>query len=134
MNWYLGVLKRYADFGGRARRKEFWHFALANTLIFVALAVVDVWADLVHRPSGFGFLSGFYSIGVLVPAVAVAVRRLHDTGRSAWWLAIAFIPLAGAFVLLYFYVQDSLPGGNRYGPNPKGVIREPTVTLQAPWN
>jgi uncharacterized membrane protein YhaH (DUF805 family) len=134
VNWYLSVLRQYAEFSGRARRKEFWYFALANTLIFVALAVVDVWADLVHRPSGFGFLSGFYSIGVLVPAIAVAVRRLHDTGRSAWWLAIAFIPLAGAFVLLYFYVQDSSPGANRYGPNPKGVIREPPTAMQAPWS
>ncbi|HSQ70181.1 MAG TPA: DUF805 domain-containing protein [Steroidobacteraceae bacterium] len=134
MNWYLGVFSKYADFGGRARRKEFWYFTLANTLIVVALAVVDLWADLVHRPSGFAFLSGFYSIGVLVPGLAVAVRRLHDTDRSAWWLAIAFVPLVGVFMLLYFYVQDSSPGGNRYGPNPKGVIRQPASELQAPWN
>jgi uncharacterized membrane protein YhaH (DUF805 family) len=134
VNWYREVLRKYAEFGGRARRREFWHFTLVNSLLVTALVLVDLRFDLVHYPSGFAFLSGFYSLAVLVPALAVSVRRLHDTDRSAWWLLIAFVPLAGALALIYFYTLDSSPGANRYGPNPKGVIREPPVTLEAPWN
>ncbi len=133
MNWYREVLSKYAEFGGRARRREFWYFALANLLIVLALALVDVKFDLVHRPSGFGFLSGFYSIGVFVPSLAVAVRRLHDTDRGAWWLLIGLVPVAGAVALIYFYTLDSTPGGNRYGPNPKGVIRDRPREIGAPW-
>ena len=82
MNWYLGVLKQYAVFEGRARRKEYWMFLLFNVVIAAALAIVG-------RAIGLdGMLRGLYTLGVLIPGLAVSVRRLHDTGRSGWWLLI----------------------------------------------
>ena len=119
MNWYLTVLKKYAVFSGRARRKEYWFFVLFNVIIAIVLSVIDGVAGTMSADTGFGLLSGLYSLAVLIPGIAVAVRRLHDRGRSGWWLLIAFIPLIGAIVLLVFFVQDSEAGDNDYGPNPK---------------
>lgn len=119
MNWYLGVLKKYAEFGGRARRKEYWMFVWFNILIGFVLGVVDYTTGLANAETGVGVLSGLYSLAVLVPGIAVAVRRLHDTSRSGWWLLIGFLPLIGALVLLFFMVQDGTPGANAHGPNPK---------------
>lgn len=113
MNWYLEVLKKYAVFAGRARRTEYWMFFLFNIIIALVLGFVE---GLVGSPGVIGML---YGLAVLIPGVAVSVRRLHDTGRSGWWLLIAFVPLFGAIVLLVFMVQDSKPGQNQYGANPK---------------
>ena len=118
MNWYLEVLKKYAVFSGRARRKEYWFFALFNVLISFVLGFIEVGMGLVDK-SGRGPLSGLYTLAILIPGIAVSVRRLHDTGRSGWWLLIALIPCVGAIILLVFMVQDSEPGPNQYGPNPK---------------
>src|SRR6185437_5772244 len=116
MNWYLTVLKRYAVFTGRAARTEFWMFALFNVIVSVVLTLVD-------NLLGLGaLLAGLYSLAVLLPSIGVGIRRLHDTGRSGWWLLISFVPLVGAIVLLVFAVQDSQPGDNQYGPNPKGAL------------
>lgn len=125
MNWYLSVLKKYAVFEGRARRKEFWFFVLFNVLISMGLSLVDYQTGLFDEERGVGLLSGIYSLAILLPSIAVAIRRLHDTSRSGWWLLIAFIPLIGAIVLIVFYALDSTPGANRYGPNPKGEIKQP---------
>ena len=119
MRWYLKVLKQYADFGGRARRKEYWLFVAINLLVAGALAFVDGVVGTFDPQSGAGLLSGLYSLAVLVPGLAVSFRRLHDTGRSGWWLLLAFIPVVGFLVLIYFFVQDSEAGANAYGPNPK---------------
>lgn len=113
MNWYLEVLKKYAVFSGRARRKEFWMFCLFNIIIAIVLGTVE---GIVGSP---GILGGLYSLAVLIPGIAVSVRRLHDTDRSGWWLLIGFIPIIGALVLLVFMVLDGKPGENQYGPNPK---------------
>jgi len=113
MSWYVEALKKYAEFSGRARRKEYWMFVLVNMVIISVLYIIEGLAG------GPGFLGGLYSLAVLIPSLAVGVRRLHDTNRSGWWLLIGFIPLIGAIVLLVFTVQDSQPGGNQYGPNPK---------------
>ncbi len=113
MNWYVQALKRYAEFNGRARRTEFWMFVLFSVIISAVLRFVE---GLFGGP---GVLSGLYGLAVLIPSLAVSVRRLHDTGRSGWWLLIGLVPLAGAIVLLVFAVQDSQPGDNEYGPNPK---------------
>src|SRR5262245_30785986 len=115
MNCYLAVLKKYAVFHGRAGRKEYWYFALFNVIISMALAVID-------GIIGMGLLGVLYTLVVLIPGIAVSVRRLHDTDRNGWWLLIALIPLIGAIVLLVFMVQDSKPGENQYGLNPKGAI------------
>lgn len=118
MNWYLEVLKKYAVFNGRARRAEYWWFILFNLLASVALSIVDTLTGMVSA-MGFGVLSSIYALAVLIPGLAVLVRRLHDINRSGWWVLIAFIPFIGAIVLLVFAVLDSQPETNQYGPNPK---------------
>ncbi len=120
MNWYLEVLKKYVVFTGRARRKEYWMFALFQIIIFVILSIIDSTLGLTIG-EGMGILYSIYALATLLPSLGVSVRRLHDTGRSAWWLLISFIPLLGALVLLVFMVLDSQPGDNEYGPNPKEV-------------
>jgi len=119
MNWYLEVLKKYAAFSGRARRKEYWYFFLFNIIIHIVLAVIDSITGSFSLEAGIGLLGGIYALAVLIPGVAVTVRRLHDTERSGWWFLIALVPLIGAIVLLVFLVQDSKPGQNQYGANPK---------------
>jgi uncharacterized membrane protein YhaH (DUF805 family) len=113
MDWYLAVLKKYADFSGRARRKEYWMFALVNLVIAVVLGGVGMAA----KP--FTWLYILYVVGTFIPSLAVGVRRLHDTGRSGWNWLLLLIPLVGAIILIVFLCQDSAPGDNKYGPNPK---------------
>ena len=122
MYWYLEVLKNYADFNGRATRKEYWYFALFNIIVSIALAVIDGVTGTFSAKAGMGMLGGLYMLGVLIPGLAVSVRRLHDTDRNGWWLLIALIPVIGAIVLLVFMVQDGKLGENYYGPNPKMAI------------
>jgi len=119
MNWYLKVLKDYAVFNGRARRKEYWFFFLFNVLASMALAMVDSATGTFDEARGMGLLGGLYALGVLLPSIGVSIRRLHDTDRSGWWLLLGLVPVIGAIVLLVFLVLDSQPGDNRFGPNPK---------------
>jgi uncharacterized membrane protein YhaH (DUF805 family) len=125
MNWYLAVVKKYAVFSGRARRKEYWMFVLFNIIFsFVATlldSVIGTTSD-----SGYGLLSVLYSLAVLLPTLAVGIRRLHDIGKSGWWLLITLIPLIGSIWLLVLFATDSQPGVNAYGPNPKESV-QPTV-------
>lgn len=120
MNWYLSVLKNYATFSGRARRKEYWMFTLFNFIIYIVLTILDGALGLVNYETGFGVLSGLYTLAVLIPGLAVLVRRLHDTNRSGWWVLISFVPLIGLIVLLVFACLDSQKGNNKYGAYPKG--------------
>ena len=113
MNWYIEVLKKYAVFSGRARRKEYWYFVLFSTLIAIVLAIIDGVTGSLSAEAGIGLLSGIYALGVLIPSIAVGVRRLHDTNRSGWWLLIALIPIIGAIVLLVFLADDSKPEENQ---------------------
>jgi uncharacterized membrane protein YhaH (DUF805 family) len=115
MNGYIATLKKYADFSGRARRTEYWLFALFNIIIAVLLSVVD------YVLSSPGIVGMVFALAVLIPSIAVGVRRLHDTDRSGWWLLIAFVPIVGTIALLVFLVLDSNPGANRFGANPKAV-------------
>lgn len=119
MKWYFEVLKKYAMFGGRARRKEYWFFLLFNFLITIILAVFDGATGSFSAEAGIGLLGGIYALIVLIPSIAVSVRRLHDTGRTGWWLLIALIPLVGAIVLLVFMVLEGQSTTNQYGANPK---------------
>ena len=119
MNWYLEVLKKYSVFSGRARRKEYWIFLLFNIAISIVLAIIDGATGTFSEEMGLGLLGGVYALAVLLPSIAVSVRRLHDTDRSGWWLLIAVIPILGAIVLLVFMALDSNPGENQYGANPK---------------
>ncbi len=119
MNWYLEVLKNYAVFGGRARRKEYWYFVLFNIIIAAVLSAIDGATGTFSPEAGFGLLGGIYILAVFIPGIAVSVRRLHDTNRSGWWLLFGLIPLIGDIVLLVFMLQNSKPGENRFGSNPK---------------
>ena len=121
MEWYLKVIKQYTDFKGRARRKEYWMFFLFNAIFLAILSLIDQFTGTYNSDWGYGLLSGLYSLAVLIPGIAVAARRLHDTGKSGWMLLIAFIPLIGVIWLLVLFVTDSDPGSNKYGPNPKGI-------------
>lgn len=113
MQWYLKVLKNYVGFQGRARRKEYWMFTLISAIISVILTIVELTADL------SSVLTVLYSLAVLLPSLAVGIRRLHDTGKTGWWILLSFIPLIGAIVLLVFLCQDSEENANQYGENPK---------------
>lgn len=115
MHWYVDVLKNYTGFSGRAHRTEFWMFALINFIIAIVLNTVLGFV-------GLDALGMLYSLGVLLPSIAVSMRRLHDTGRSGWWLLLIFLIFIGWIPLLIFYCLDSTPGENEYGPNPKEVV------------
>ncbi|MFZ7134870.1 DUF805 domain-containing protein [Avibacterium avium] len=119
MNWYLYVLKNYAQFNGRARRKEFWWFVAVDFLLYVILGILD----FVLLNNDFGF-SGVYGLATLIPSLAVRVRRLHDTDRSGWWLLIGFIPVIGFIVLFIFACLDGTRGRNRFGEDPKNPMNE----------
>jgi len=119
MNWYIEALKKYAVFSGRARRREYWFFVLFSVIVTVVLTFIDNMIGLYDMETGVGLLSAIYSLAVLIPSIAVGVRRLHDTNRTGWWLLISLIPAIGVIVLFIFFVLDSHPGDNEYGPNPK---------------
>jgi len=108
------LMLKYADFSGRARRSEYWWFFLFNVLLSI---VVNVIGSAIH----FGLLSYLVSLALLLPGVGVAVRRLHDTGKSGWWLLIGLIPVVGAIILLVYFVTDSNAAGAKYGPAPKAI-------------
>ncbi|MBT2378224.1 hypothetical protein AMK21_06890 [Streptomyces sp. CB00316] len=112
MNWYVDVLKNYAGFSGRARRKEYWMFALFNFLIGIVLSVIGGAIDT-QVPYYI------YLLAVFIPSLAVGVRRLHDTSRSGWWLLIALVPLVGFIVLIVFLASEGKQEPNQYGTNPK---------------
>lgn len=114
MNYYIECWKKYVEFSGRARRKEFWMFVLFN---FIAGCV----AGAIDRVLGTMMIGSLYSLAAILPGLAVCARRLHDTDRSGWWLLIALVPIVGIIVLLVFACLDSTPGENRFGPNPKGA-------------
>lgn len=129
MNWYVKVIKQYVDFNGRARRQEYWMFALFSAIILLVLTVIDSvigtgnitgnsGADGVSFSAHLGLLGGIYSLAVLLPGLAVAIRRLHDTDRSGWWVLIA-LSFVGGIVLLVFFVLEGTRGPNRHGADPK---------------
>ncbi|MGE0233729.1 MAG: DUF805 domain-containing protein [Flavobacteriaceae bacterium] len=113
------VYTNYFGFTGRAARSEFWYFILFVIVIGVVLNIIDS-AIFGMGMGGVGILGGIFSLASLIPEIAVAIRRLHDSGRTGWWLLLVLIPLIGWLVLIYFYVQPSQPGANQYGPNPYG--------------
>ena len=115
MHWYLEVLKKYAVFSGRARRKEYWMFSLFNIIVAFGIGLVaGIIAAILHSPGIIGLLSVAYSLGILIPSIAVGVRRMHDLGRNGWWIIFPFVNLVFLFL-------DSQPGENQYGPNPKAA-------------
>ncbi len=125
--YFLDTIKnRYAQFGGRASRSEFWYFTLFYFLADIVAAVIDAFVlgpmlgMTPEQVSQGGYLQMILVLGLFIPSIALAVRRLHDIGKSGWWYLLVFIPFIGWVVLIYFYVLDSQPGTNQYGENPKG--------------
>lgn len=123
MFWFLKALQKYADFEGRARRKEYWFFQLfKNLIIFAFLFIVSLFGTVGEDAESLLLLIGFgYYLFMYLPSLAVTVRRLNDTGRSGWWYLIILVPFLGWIILLIFLLADSQPGENEYGPNPKEV-------------
>jgi uncharacterized membrane protein YhaH (DUF805 family) len=121
MNWYLVVLRKYAVFNGRARRKEFWFFLLFDLFFGFALVGADVVLGTYSNQFKIGLLSGVYQLALVVPSLAVLVRRLHDIGLSGWWILIGLIPFLGPLALLVLAAFPSQPGQNGYGPCPLPV-------------
>ncbi|MBM0225596.1 MULTISPECIES: DUF805 domain-containing protein [Micromonospora] len=114
------VLTQYVGFTGRARRSEYWWFALFTVLVGLAAAILDsVLGTTLGSDGSTGVIGIIVNLALLLPTLAVAMRRLHDTDRSGWWLLIGLVPIVGAVVLLVFFVLDSTPGTNRFGANPK---------------
>lgn len=146
MEWYLKVVRdNYANFNGRARRKEFWMFVLFNFIFSSILSVIDnmlgftfasepvpgaEWASAVQS----GYLSSIYSLAVLIPSIAVGVRRLHDIGKSGWNLLWSLVCCVGWIYLIYLYIQEGEKGQNEYGADPKGNENEDPFANQRDQN
>ena len=109
------VLTKYVEFSGRARRSEYWWFTLFSVAVSIVFSIIDA-------AIGSSILGLLVSLALLLPSIAVTVRRLHDTGRSGWWIWLALIPLIGAIVVIVFLCQDSEPGQNKYGVSPKYAL------------
>lgn len=134
MGWMILPLKRYADFSGRSRRKEYWMFQLLNVIVMVlliALMVAGGASGSVDDTSGaeagpgalFAIGMGLFVLwwlAILIPTLAVTVRRFHDHEKSGWMFLINFIPVVGGWIVLFFMVQPGTRGDNSYGPDPKG--------------
>lgn len=119
--WYVDVLKnKYTLFTGRARRKEFWMFTLFNILVSLVISIAAaILGNIPILGVIFAFLPLVYCLAVLVPGIALGIRRLHDTNRSGWFLLLCFIPFIGGIILLVFFVLEGTKGQNQFGPDPK---------------
>ncbi len=113
-------LSKYVDFSGRARRSEYWYFALFNFLVGIVASILDSILGTGYDDTTGGLINTVVGLALFLPGLAVAVRRLHDTGRSGWWILLVFAIIIGWIVLLVWLVTDS-KGDNQYGPNPKGA-------------
>jgi len=120
-NWKLVVLERYAKFDGRAGRAEFWWYVLANIVLYIAGGIL--WTIGFAIATGLGvvvaLLTAAVYLALIVPSVAVAIRRLHDTDKSGWLLLLGLIPFVGPIILLVFYIQEGTAGPNQYGAGPE---------------
>ncbi|WP_433557155.1 DUF805 domain-containing protein [Pseudonocardia xinjiangensis] len=121
MQWYTKVLRQYVNFGGRARRTEFWMFILFSVIVGAVLRLGDALLFSTSGQPTVAWLSTIYGLAVALPTLAVGARRLHDTGRSGWWQLLAVIPVIGAIVLIVFYATAGEPSANKYGPDPKAL-------------
>lgn len=112
------VFSKYVTFDGRARRSEYWYWALFTVLVSIVTSILDAVVGTSYDTGG-GLINTIVGLALLLPGLAVAIRRLHDTGRVGWWVLIGIIPVIGWIVLIVFFVFDSKPGENKYGPSPK---------------
>ena len=133
MEWMLMPLKRYADFSGRSRRKEYWMFILFMVLVYLALGVLLTVLGLSGDEDGSLFTVGggatiiillLFGLAILIPSIAVQVRRFHDQDKSGWFVLLNLIPYLGGIIVLVFMCLEGTRGPNRYGPDPKGGASE----------
>lgn len=125
-------LNKYATFNGRARRSEYWWFALFTVLVSIVASILDAILGTGYGGSSTsGVINTIASLALLLPGIAVGIRRLHDTSRVGWWILIGLIPIVGWIILIVFYVQDSHPD-NQYGPSPKDYAGAPGGYGQPP--
>ncbi|MEN6619429.1 MAG: DUF805 domain-containing protein [Rikenellaceae bacterium] len=123
MNWFLDILKnKYADFSGRARRKEFWSFVLFYFIFSLVAMTLDNMLGITFGHFSSGPISGLFSIALLIPSLAVTVRRLHDIGKSGWMILVGLIPVVGTIWLLVLLFTEGTSASNEYGPDPKVEI------------
>jgi uncharacterized membrane protein YhaH (DUF805 family) len=138
MEWMILPLKRYADFSGRSRRKEYWMFILFVIIGSIVFSGLDAalglgggvsrysygGAGVVGAGAGMrgGILNGIFSLAIVIPSIAVAARRLHDIDKSGWWMLIGIIPLIGWIIVIVWYCTDGTRGPNRFGPDPKAPL------------
>jgi len=125
VEWYLGVWKKYATFDGRARRKEYWMFILFNVIATWVLSFLDAMLGL-SGDMGYGPLYGLYALAVLLPSLAVGVRRMHDTDHSGWWIIVPFVNFV-------FAVTEGTRGSNRFGADPKASVGYVGSAVPAGW-
>ena len=112
------VFSKYATFSGRARRSEYWYFALFYAL--VDLVIVGVLGAVLGTDSKiYTIINGIFGLAMLLPNLSVTARRLHDIGKSGWWMLIELVPIVGVILMIVWCAKDSEPGDNEYGPNPK---------------
>lgn len=121
MKWYLKAISQYADFSGRARRSEYWFFVLFNMIFALIAAFIDAIIGT-SLGAGTGIIYLIYLLFSFIPGLSVAVRRLHDAGKSGWMYLIILIPIIGPIWLLVLLFSDSQVGENKWGANPKEVI------------
>ena len=119
MNWFIDALKNAVNFSGRARRKAYWMFVLFYVIFAFVAVVLDGILGTVNPKTGMGVIGGLYIFLMLLPLIALSIRRLHDTDRSGWWFLINFVPLIGGLVFFVFTLLEGTRGDNRFGPDPK---------------
>ncbi|PWG04414.1 DUF805 domain-containing protein [Polaribacter aquimarinus] len=129
MKWYIHCIKNYANFSGRARRKEYWMFFLFNLFVFFILGIIsNLISDIFGTEESF-LLIGAYGLFIIIPHIACAVRRLHDINKSGVYWFVRFIPLIGPIWLLILLVEDSWDGQNKYGANPKNLYNDDEINF-----
>jgi uncharacterized membrane protein YhaH (DUF805 family) len=129
MSWFVLAWQRATDFSGRSRRKEYWYFNLFNGIVLLFLLLFAIPFSAQEKPSLFPLGCMFaYSLIVMIPGLAVTIRRLHDIGKSGWWYFIAFVPIVGGIILFVFTLLDSEPFANQWGLDPKAAERAPMPT------
>ena len=118
VDWAKRPLQKYAEFTGRASRPEYWWFVLAQIVVMLVAMFLDSMLGTDFGGTGYGLIYLVVALGLLVPAIAVGIRRLHDTDRSGWWLLIALIPFIGVIILIVFLASEGNKGDNQYGAPP----------------
>ncbi len=131
MKYFILAIQKAFDFRSRSTRPEFWYYFLFNLIFaFVAMFIdralgttfkIDMGMGLGEQDLGYGYIYAIYGVAMLIPGLAVGVRRLHDAGKSGWMYLVGLIPLAGVIWLIVLWAKDSQPGENKWGPNPNGV-------------